>query len=289
LSLEELDRLGSAFVHLGVRKIRLTGGEPLVRSSVIRLIWSLSRHLGSGGLDELTLTTNGSQLARYAGDMAGSGVKRINVSLDTLDPEKYRAISRNGEFRRVIAGLDAASKAGLTVKINSVALKGVNETEVVKLVEWSHSRGYDITFIEVMPLGGRGRERLDQHLPLSQVAASLSEAMTLMPTDYQSGGPARYFQVAETGGRIGFITPLSHCFCDRCNRVRVTCSGKLYLCLGHEDGIDLRESLRRSPDDDRLARNIRAAIAKKPKGHDFRIDPLQPRPSTERAMSVTGG
>jgi cyclic pyranopterin phosphate synthase len=289
LSLEELERLASAFVHLGVRKIRLTGGEPLVRRDVMTLIGSLSRHLGAGGLDELTLTTNGSQLARYARDLADCGVKRINVSLDTLDPQKYRAISRNGELPRVMAGLDAADAAGLKVKLNTVALRGVNEDEVVSLVEWAHGRGYDLTFIEVMPLGGEGRERLDQHVPLTEIAVSLSRRLTLTPTVYQSGGPARYFLARETGGRVGFITPLTQCFCDRCNRVRVACSGKLYLCLGHDDGVDLRAPLRQSLDDEHLIETIRAAIARKPKGHDFAVGIAGARPAAGRAMSVTGG
>jgi cyclic pyranopterin phosphate synthase len=289
LSLEELERLGSAFVRLGVRKIRLTGGEPLVRRDVMALIRSLSRHLGAGELDELTLTTNASQRARYFRDLADCGVKRINVSLDTLDPERYRAISRHGDLARVLAGLDAVDSAGIKVKINTVALKGVNEDEAVGLVEWAHGRGYDLTFIEVMPLGGSGRERLDQHIPLTQLADSLSQRWTLTPSMYQSGGLARYFQVEETGGRVGFITSLTHSFCDRCNRVRATCAGKLYLCLGHEDGVDLREPLRRSPNDDLLVEAIQAAIARKPRGHDFRVDPTQAQSSTERAMSVTGG
>ena len=289
LSLEELERLASAFVRLGVHKIRLTGGEPLVRRDVMTLIRSLSRHLGVGGLDELTLTTNGSQLARYARDLADCGVRRINVSLDTLDPQKYCAISRNGDLSRVMAGLAAADAAGLKVKINTVALKGVNEDETASLIEWAHGHGYDLTFIEVMPLGGEGRERLDQHVPLTEIASSLCQRLTLAPTAYRSGGPARYFLVRETGGRVGFITPLSQCFCDRCNRVRVACSGKLYLCLGHDDGVDLRAPLRQSSDDDRLVETIRAAIARKPKGHEFAVGVAGVRPLTVRAMSVTGG
>lgn len=289
LSLEELARIGSAFVGLGVRKIRLTGGEPLVRRDVMVLIRSLSLHLADGGLDELTLTTNGSQLARYAEDLAGCGVKRINVSLDTLDPQKYHAISRYGDFARVMAGLDAADAAGLKVKINTVALRGVNEDETMRLVEWAHGRGYDLTFIEVMPLGGVGRERLDQHVPLTEIAASLSERLTLAPTPFQSGGPARYFAVRETGGRVGFISPVTQCFCQGCNRVRVACSGKLYLCLGHDQGVDLREPIRRSSDDQRLVEAIRTAIAGKPQGHSFAIGMADSRSSSLRAMSVTGG
>ena len=269
LSLEELDRLCSAFVKLGARKIRLTGGEPLVRRDVMVLIRSLSRHLVSGELDELTLTTNGSQLARFAGDLVASGVKRINVSLDTLDGEKFQAISRRGDLAKVLAGLDAASRAGLKIKINAVALKGVNETEAPALVAWAHARGYDLTFIEVMPFGGAERERLEQHVPLTQVRASLAERFTMTPSTYRSGGPARYCHIRETGGRVGFITPLTHSFCETCNRVRVTCSGRLYLCLGHEDGVDLREPLRLSRGDDLLIGAVQAAISRKPKGHDF--------------------
>ncbi len=229
LSLVELERLCSAFVKLSARKIRLTGGEPLVRRDVMALIRSLSRHLASGALDELTLTTNGSQLARFAGDLADRGVKRINVSLDTLNAETFRAISRRGDLSKVLAGLDAADRAGLKIKINTVALKGVNEAEAPALVEWAHARKYDLTFIKVMPWGGTERERLSQHLPLTQVRASLAERFTLTPSTYRSGGPARYCHVQETGGRVGFITPFTHSFCDACNRVRVTCSGKLYL------------------------------------------------------------
>ncbi len=288
LTLEELDRVGSAFVRLGVRKIRLTGGEPLVRRDVTGLIRSLSRHLGAG-LDELTLTTNGSQLARFARELADCGVQRVNVSLDTLDPATFRSISRFGDLSRVMAGLDAADAAGLAVKINTVALKGVNETEACRLVAWAHSRGYDLTFIEVMPLGGAGRERLDQHVPLSEVADALAARWTLTPSAHRSGGPARYYQVRETGGRVGLITPLSHSFCDRCNRVRVTCAGKLYPCLGHDDGVDLRAALRESADDGRLVEAIESATAGKAKGHDFRVGSTLSRSSTARSMSVTGG
>ncbi len=289
LSLEELDRVCSAFVKLGARKIRLTGGEPLVRRDVMVLIRSLSRHLASGALDELTLTTNGSQLARFAGDLAARGVKRINVSLDTLNAETFRAISRRGDLAKVLAGLDAADRAGLKIKINTVALKGVNEAEAAALVEWAHARNYDLTFIEVMPLGGAERERLNQHLPLTQIRSALAERFTLTPSTYRSGGPARYFQVQETGGRVGFITPLTHSFCEACNRVRVTCSGKLYLCLGHEDGVDLREPLRLTRGDELLLGALLTAISRKPRGHDFAIAPRGGISSTQRGMSVTGG
>ena len=289
LSLEELDRLCSAFVGLGTRKLRLTGGEPLVRRDVMTLFRSLSRHLETGALDELTLTTNGSQLARFAGDLAACGVKRINVSLDTLDPEKFRKVTRWGDLDQVLAGLDAADKAGLKVKINAVALKGFNDAEAAGLIGWAHGRGYDLTFIEVMPLGAVEKERFDQYLPLTELRGNLSERYTLSPARHATGGPARYFDIAETGGRIGFITPLTHNFCESCNRVRVTCTGTLYMCLGQEDAADLREPLRRSEADDLLVSAIRGAILRKPKGHDFLIERVGSHASTTRHMSVTGG
>jgi cyclic pyranopterin phosphate synthase len=289
LSLEELDRLCSAFVALGTRKLRITGGEPLVRRDIMRLFRSLSRHLAAGALDELTLTTNGSQLARYAGELADCGVKRVNVSLDTLDPQKFRAITRWGDLNKVLAGIDAAQAAGLKVKINAVALKGVNENEAAALTRWAHGSGMDMTFIEVMPLGEIDGARVDQYLPLSQLRASLGEVFTLTPSLYASGGPARYDDVAETGGRLGFITPLTHNFCEGCNRVRVTCTGTLFMCLGQEDAADLRAPLRRSEADDLLVSAIRAAIARKPKGHDFVIDRRTRQPAVARHMSVTGG
>ena len=288
LSLEELDRLCSAFITRGVRKLRLTGGEPLVRRGIMTLFSSLSRHLASGGLDELTLTTNGSQLPKYAAELAGLGVRRINVSLDTLDPDKFRAITRWGELDKVLAGIDAAQAAGLKVKINAVALKGVNEDEF-PLLEWAHGRGMELTLIEVMPLGDVGEGRLDQYLPLSIVRARLGERFTLTDIDYRTGGPARYVNVAETGGRLGFITPLTHNFCESCNRVRVTCTGTLYMCLGQEDAADLRTPLRASEGNDLLDAAIDDAIARKPKGHDFVIDRRHQRPALSRHMSVTGG
>src|SRR3954463_12733231 len=235
LTLEELDRLSSAFVAKGVRKLRLTGGEPLVRRGIMTLVSSLSRHLSAGSLDELTLTTNGSQLAKYASELKACGVERLNVSLDTLDPDKFRAITRWGELDKVIAGIDAAQTAGLKVKINAVALKGVNEDEMPALVEWAHGRGMDLTLIEVMPLGDVGEGRLEQYLPLSMVRARLAERFTLDDIDYRTGGPARFAHVKETGGRLGFITPMTHNFCESCNRVRITCTGTLYMCLGQED------------------------------------------------------
>ena len=289
LSLEELDRLCSAFVARGVRKLRLTGGEPLVRRGIMTLFASLSRHLAAGALEELTVTTNGSQLAKYASELAGYGVRRINVSLDTLDPDKFRAVTRWGELDKVLAGIDAAQAAGLKIKINTVALKGVNEDELTTLLEWAHGRGMDLTLIEVMPLGDVGTGRLDQYLPLSLVRARLMERFTLTDIDYRSGGPARYVGVAETGGRLGFITPLTHNFCESCNRVRVTCTGTLYMCLGQEDAADLRTPLRASEGNTLLDAAIAEAIARKPKGHDFIIDRRHQRPALSRHMSVTGG
>jgi GTP 3',8-cyclase len=289
LTLEELDRLCSAFIARGVRKLRLTGGEPLVRRGIMTLFASLSRHLSAGALDELTLTTNGSQLPKYAHELAGCGVRRINVSLDTLDPDKFRAITRWGELDKVLAGIDAAQAAGLKVKINAVALKGVNEDEFSSLIEWAHGRGMELTLIEVMPLGDVGEGRLDQYLPLSIVRARLAERFTLTDIDHRTGGPARYVTVAETGGRLGFITPLTHNFCESCNRVRLTCTGTLYMCLGQEDAADLRSPLRASKDNALLHAAIEEAISRKPKGHDFIIDRRHQRPALSRHMSVTGG
>ena len=289
LSLEELDRLCSAFIDKGVRKLRLTGGEPLVRRGIMTLVASLSRHLKSGALDELTLTTNGSQLRKYAADLAAHGVKRINVSLDTLDAAKFRAVTRWGDVDKVLDGIAAAREAGLAVKINAVALKGVNEDEFSSLVQWAHGEGMDLTFIEVMPLGDIGAGRLDQYLPLSKVRARLTERFTLTDLDYRTGGPARYVRVAETGGRLGFITPLTHNFCESCNRVRITCTGTLFMCLGQEDAADLRSVLRASETNDPLYAAIDEAISRKPKGHDFVIDRRHQRPALARHMSVTGG
>jgi cyclic pyranopterin phosphate synthase len=289
LTLEELDRLCSAFVDRGVRKLRLTGGEPLVRRGIMTLVSSLSRHLSTGALDELTLTTNGSQLKKYAAELAAHGIKRINVSLDTLDPDKFRAITRWGDLSVVCGGIEAARAAGLAVKINAVALKGVNEDELPTLVEWAHSNGMDLTIIEVMPLGDIGEGRLDQYLPLSIVRARLAERFTLEEIDYRTGGPARYVRVAETGGRLGFITPLTHNFCESCNRVRVTCTGTLFMCLGQNDAADLRRPLRASMTNDLLNAAIDEAISRKPKGHDFVIDRRHKRPALARHMSMTGG
>jgi cyclic pyranopterin phosphate synthase len=289
LSLEELDRLCSVFIGRGVRKLRITGGEPLVRRDIMTLFRTLSRHLASGALEELTVTTNGSQLARHARELADCGVRRINVSLDTLDPAKFKAVTRWGDLSKVLAGIDAAQEAGLSVKINAVALKGVNEDEVEQLITWSHGRGMDITFIEVMPLGEIDGQRVDQYWPLSALKARLAQSFTMDEIDYRTGGPARYVRVRETGGRLGFITPLTHNFCESCNRVRVTCTGTLFMCLGQEDAADLRRPLRASEGNDLLVAAIEQAIQRKPKGHDFVIDRTTRLPAVGRHMSVTGG
>ena len=289
LTLEELDRVCSAFVRQGVTKLRMTGGEPLVRRDIMKLFRSLSRHLESGDLDELTLTTNGSQLSRFAHELADIGVRRVNVSLDTLDPDKFVAITRWGKLDKVMEGLAAAKDAGLQVKINAVALKGVNDDEIDKLIAWCGDEGYDLTFIEVMPMGDIGEQRIDQYWPLSMLRAELAEKWTLEEIDYRTGGPARYLRVKETGGRLGFITPLTHNFCESCNRVRLTCTGTLYMCLGQEDAADLRAPLRASDDDGLLDAAILEAIGRKPKGHDFIIDRRRKQPAVSRHMSVTGG
>lgn len=290
LSLEELERLCGAFINLGVKKLRLTGGEPLVRKNIMSLFRGLSTHLQSGALEELTLTTNGSQLGRFAQELADCGVKRVNVSIDTLDEGKFKDITRWGRLDQVMDGLAAADAAGLKVKINAVALRGVNDDELGDMLQWCGDRGYDMTIIEVMPMGEIGGDaRLDQYLPLSMVRSKLSERFTLEDIAYKTGGPARYVQVKETGGRLGFITPLTHNFCESCNRVRLTCTGTLYMCLGQEDAADLREPLRRSESNDALIEAIHEAIARKPKGHDFIIDRRHKGPAVGRHMSVTGG
>lgn len=289
LSLDELDRLCAAFVARGTRKLRITGGEPLVRRDIMGLFRRLSRHLDAGRLDELTLTTNGSQLARFAPELAACGVRRVNVSLDTLDPDRFRAITRRGDLAKVLDGIAAAQAAGIAVKINTVALKGLNDDEFEGLVAWAHGADMAITFIEVMPLGEDRGDEPDRYLPLSAVRTTLSRRFTLEPVAHGTGGPARYVRAAETGGRIGFITPLSHNFCESCNRVRVTCTGTLYMCLGQTDAADLRGPLRRSCDDGPLMHAIDAAIARKPKGHDFVGDRLLARPRVARPMSLTGG
>ena len=289
LTLEELDRVCSAFVARGVRKLRLTGGEPLVRRDLMTLIERLSRHLARGTLDELTLTTNGTLLERFAPELAAHGMRRINVSLDTLDPQKFRAITRRGDLDVVLGGIAAARRAGLKVKINAVALKGVNEDEIEPMMRWAHGEGMDFTLIEVMPMGEIEPGRLDQYLPLSVVRERLSARYTLTPLSERTGGPARYARVEETGGKLGFITPLTHNFCEGCNRVRLTCTGQLYMCLGQEDAADLRAPLRASEADERLMAAIDDAIARKPKGHDFVIDRQHTTPAVPRHMSVTGG
>lgn len=289
LTLEELDRLCSAFVARGVRKLRLTGGEPLVRRDVMSLFRSLSRHLETGRLDELTLTTNGSQLARFATELAACGVRRVNVSIDTLDPARFRAVTRWGDLGKVLEGVAAAKAAGLHVKINAVALRDVNEHEIAQLMEWCHGQGHDLSLIEVMPLGEVGAERVDQYLPLNTVRARLEQSYTLTDIALRTGGPARYVEVKETGGRLGFITPLTHNFCEGCNRVRVTCTGTLYMCLGQEDAADLRAPLRASRENDALHAALDAAILRKPKGHDFVIDRATRGPAVGRHMSTTGG
>jgi cyclic pyranopterin phosphate synthase len=289
LTLEELDRLCSAFVARGVDKLRLTGGEPLVRKNIMWLIERLARHLDGGGLKELTLTTNGSQLKRFAGDLKAAGVGRINVSLDTLRPDRFRAITRWGDLATVMEGIEAAEAAVIKVKINTVALKGTNEDEIDDLIRFAHGRGHDLTLIETMPMGEVDGDRTDQYLPLSIVRARLMHHWTLEDSPYSSGGPARYVRVAETGGRLGFITPLTHNFCESCNRVRLTCTGTLYMCLGQDDAVDLRDPLRASDDNALLNAAIDQAMVLKPKGHDFVIDRPGGKPAVARHMSVTGG
>ncbi len=289
LSLEEIDRLVTVFVEKGVRKVRLTGGEPLVRKNIMHLVRQLSRHLDSGALEELTLTTNGSQLARFAAELADCGVKRINVSLDTLDADKFRQITRWGDIGRVMAGIDAAQAAGIAVKLNAVALKGFNDLEIPEMLRFAHGRGMDLTVIETMPMGEIDADRTDQYMPLSVLRAQLERQFTFSDIPFRTGGPARYVHVAETGGRLGFITPLTHNFCESCNRVRVTCTGTLFMCLGQEDAADLRAPLRASEGNDLLSAAVDEAISRKPKGHDFIIDRRTKRPAVSRHMSVTGG
>ena len=289
LTLEELERLCSVFIDKGVRKLRLTGGEPLVRKNIMQLINALGRKIDEGTLDELTLTTNGSQLQRFAKDLYAAGMRRINVSLDTLDADKFKEITRWGDLNRVLAGIDAALEAGLKVKINAVALKDFNGHELPEMLRWAHSKGMDMTIIETMPMGEIDEDRTDQYLPLSQVRKDLSQEFTLEDIPYKTGGPARYVELKETGGRLGFITPLTHNFCESCNRVRLTCTGMLYLCLGQDDAADLRAPLRASSDNQLTADAIDEAITRKPKGHDFIIDRTHKKPAVSRHMSVTGG
>ena len=289
LSLEELDRLCSAFVRKGVKKLRLTGGEPLVRRNIMSLIRSLGRHLKTGDLEELTLTSNGSQLARFADELVDAGVRRINVSLDTLDPDRFEAITRWGKLDKVLDGIDAARKAGLHVKINTVALKNFNEDELDRMIEYCGENAFDMTLIETMPLGEIDQDRTDQYLPLSKVRERLEKTWTLTDIPFKTGGPARYTQVEETGQKLGFITPLTHNFCEGCNRVRLTCTGTLYMCLGQDDAADLRAPLRASEGDEFLDAAIDEAIGRKPKGHDFVIERRGDGPAVSRHMSVTGG
>ena len=288
LTLEELERLCRAFMRKGVERIRLTGGEPLVRRDILQLVSRLGAEVGRG-LRELTITTNGSQLARFAKDLRAAGLRRVNVSLDTRDPDKFRSITRRGDLSKVLAGIDAAQSAGLEIKINMVALKDVNEDEIESMLEWAHGRGMGLTLIETMPLGEIDGDRVGQYLPLSIVRARLAQHYTLQESELRTGGPARYVRVAETGGSLGFITPLTHNFCESCNRIRLTCTGTIYMCLGQSDSADLRSPLRSSQDDALLDRAIDAAIMRKPKGHDFIIDRRHKTPAVARPMSVTGG
>ena len=288
LTLEELDRICAAFIRLGTNKLRITGGEPLVRRDVMTLFQRLGIRIGNG-LNELTLTTNGTQLAKHAEGLYAAGVRRVNVSLDTLDPVKFSDITRRGNIEQVLDGIFAAKAACLAVKINAVALKGVNEEEFDAMLAWCGEHGFDLCLIETMPLGEISEDRTEQYLPLSIVRGRLRKRWTLEDTDYRTGGPARYFNVAETGRRIGFITPMTHNFCESCNRVRLTCTGTLFMCLGQEDSADLRSVLRAGATDAQLDDAIRAAIARKPKGHDFIIDRRHQEPSVGRHMSMTGG
>jgi len=289
LTLEELDRMASAFVMRGVRRIRLTGGEPLVRRDIMHLFGRLGRHLDSGQLDDLTLTTNGSQLEKFADELASVGVKRINISLDTLNPKKFNEITRWGQLDKVMRGIDAADRAGLKIKINTVALKGFNEFEFNDLIAWCGERGFDLVLIETMPLGDIDEDRTDQYLPLSLARHHIAQSWTLEDTDYKTGGPARYTNVLETGQKLGFITPMTHNFCESCNRVRVTCTGTLFMCLGQEDQVDLRGPLRASPTDELLHAAFDKAMIEKPKGHDFVIERRGEGPAVSRHMSMTGG
>ncbi|WP_343562476.1 GTP 3',8-cyclase MoaA [Kiloniella sp. b19] len=290
LSIEELERVCATFIDLGVKKLRFTGGEPLVRKNIMKLFNSLTPYLESGQLREMTVTTNGSQLHRYADQLVDAGMKRINVSLDTLNRDLFRAITRWGDLDQVLTGLQAAKRAGLEVKINAVALKGVNDKELNTMLAWAGDEGFDLTFIEVMPMGDIGNEsRLDQYLPLTEVRRLLEEHWTLEESSYNSGGPARYLTVKETGKRLGFITPMTHNFCESCNRVRMTCTGQFFLCLGQNEDADLRAALRSSEGDEQLRNTILEAISRKPKGHDFIIDRNNHGPAVSRHMSVTGG
>jgi len=289
LSLEELDRLCTVFVEKGVKRLRLTGGEPLVRRGIMDFIEKFSRHLKSGALEELTITTNGTQLAKYASQLADCGIKRLNVSLDTLEADRFKTVTRWGDLSRVLEGIKAAQKAGLQIKINMVAVKGFNETEIVPMMKWCHDQGMDLTMIETMPLGEIEHDRNDQFISVSDISKMLQQNYTLTDIPYKTGGPARYVKIEETGGRLGFITPMSHNFCESCNRVRLTCTGVLYMCLGQDDAADLRAPLRESADNSLVHKAIDEAISRKPKGHDFLIDRDNTKPAVSRHMSTTGG
>lgn len=289
LSLEELDRICSAFINRGVKKIRITGGEPLVRNGIMSLFENLSRHLDSGALNELTLTSNGTQLPKYAKQLVDYGVKRINISLDTLDPVKFSDITRFGVIEKVMDGIKAAQDAGLKIKINTVALKNFNDTEFDRLIAWCGEEKLDLTLIETMPLGEIGGDRSDQYLPLMEVRKDLEKRWTLTDSNHNTGGPSKYVNVAETGQRVGFITPLTEHFCETCNRVRLTCTGRLYMCLGQDDHVDLRAPVRQSESDAPLLEVIDKAIGRKPQGHEFVIDDSHKDPALARHMNVTGG
>ncbi len=289
LSLEELQQLANAFIDRGVRKIRITGGEPLVRRDIMTLMARLGRRLDAGDLDELTLTTNATQLAHHADVLKSLGVKRVNVSLDTLDDQKFEKLTRRNALSKVLHGLDAAQNAGLKIKINTVALKGINEAEIPSMIEWAHGRGMDLTLIEVMPLGEIEEDRVDQYLPLTVVEDDLRQRWRLTPLEMRTGGPARYFRVEETGGVLGVITPLTNNFCAGCNRVRVTCTGQIYMCLGHADRIDLRAAMRSEHPEAELNAALDRAMLKKPERHAFDISERGAAPAVSRHMSVTGG
>lgn len=289
LTFEELERLAGAFIRRGVRKIRLTGGEPLVRKDIAAFIARLGEHLKAGALDELTLTTNGVQLAKFAPDLAEAGVRRVNVSLDTLDPDVFARITRREKLADVLKGIEAASAAGLKVKLNTVAMKDDNAADIPNLIEWAHERGHDVSLIEVMPMGDVDEDRVDQFIPLTEIRDALDARWTLTPDAHRTGGPSRYFRIAETGGRVGFISPLTNNFCEGCNRVRLTCTGRLYMCLGQDDAVDFRALMRAGADDAALDAALNDAISRKPKAHDFEIRERAAAPAVARAMSVTGG
>ncbi|GJL94503.1 MAG: GTP 3',8-cyclase [Hyphococcus sp.] len=289
LTLEELERLVRAFMRRGVKKLRLTGGEPLLRKDVSALISRLGKDVYSGALEEMTVTTNGAQLAKYASALADAGVKRINVSLDTLDPKKFEQVTRRAVLHDVLTGIETAQRYGISIKLNVVALKDLNEKEIPSIILWAHQRGIDVSLIEIMPMGEIDANRLEQYLPLSSVKDRLEKDWTLTPLAYRTGGPSRYVKVEETSGRIGFITPLTQNFCDGCNRVRLTCTGRLYMCLGQDDAFDFRTLMRNGASDNDIDDAILAAISHKPKGHDFTITRECSSPSVSRQMSVTGG